>query len=111
MGVQLINANDFMDAFVSRLKAEGLVLASASELEAAKQLRLRERQRVLMRRKAISFADAVDAQLVSVKTRSGLVEWVKSGKLTEMVDCYQEPKGKKQWMILTAAVRRLGYTE
>ncbi len=100
-----ISISDFMQ----HLRENGLVIASAAELEASRLVALREAQRKLMRKTAISFADVIKAGFVpGITTNQGLIHWVKAGKFLKG-ETYQEKNSR--WMVLTSALRRLGYAE
>lgn len=97
-----IDANEFMET----LLAKGLVIVSVKELEASKAI---DRNR-LMRRKSLSLSEIVRANLLPLKTAKGVNDWIISGKIKEG-EWYQEASGYKRVMVLTAAIKRLGYGE
>lgn len=97
-----IDANDFIET----LKAQGLVIVSAKEFEANKDI---ERNR-LMRRKSLSLSEIVKAKLLPLQTVKGVRGWILSGKIKEN-EYYQEASGYKRVMVLTSAIKRLGYGE
>ena len=95
-----IDANDFIET----LLVKGLVIVSVKEFEAGKEL---QRNR-LMRRKALSLSEIVKAKLLPLATVKGVNGWILSGKIKEG-EWYQESSGYKKVMVLTAAIKRLGY--
>ena len=97
-----IDANEFMET----LLAKGLVIVSVKELEASKAI---DRNR-LMRRKSLSLSEIVRADLLPLKTPKGVNDWIISGKIKEG-EWYQEASGYKRVMVLTQAIKRLGYGE
>lgn len=97
-----IDANEFMET----LLAKGLVIVSAKDLVANKEI---DRNR-LMRRKALSLSEIVRAELLPLKTVKGVMDWIHSGKI-KPGEWYQEKSGYKRVMVLTAAIKRLGYAE
>jgi hypothetical protein len=95
--------------FMAHLRSEGLVIVSAAELEASRLLAERESQRKLMRKKAIAFAEVIKAGFIpGITTNQGLVHWVNSGRIN-LGEAYKETNGR--WMLMTSALRRLGYAE
>lgn len=95
-----INANDFIET----LKSQGLVIVSVKDFEASKDV---ERNR-LMRRKALSLREIVRAKLLPLQTVKGVKDWILSEKIKKN-EWYQEASGYKRVMILTSAIKRLGY--
>jgi hypothetical protein len=98
----LIDANEFLET----LMAKGLMIVSVKEFEASKDI---ERQR-MMRKKALTLTEIVRCGLLPVKTSKGVNDWILNGKI-KPGEYYQESKGYKRIMILTAAIKRLGYAE
>jgi hypothetical protein len=97
-----INANDFIET----LKSHGLVIVSIREFEAGKDL-LRKK---LMRRKALSLKEIADNKLLPVKDKKTVNDWILNGKI-KPTETYQEANGCKRIMVLTSAIRRLGYED
>ena len=97
-----IDANEFMET----LLAKGLVIVSVKELQASKEI---DRNR-LMRRKALSLSEIVRANLLPLKTVKGIADWIRTGKI-KPGETYQEKSGYKRVMVLTSAIKRLGYGE
>lgn len=97
-----IDANDFIET----LLAKGLVIVSVKEFEAGKDIERRK----LMRRKSLSLTEIVRAKLLPLATVKGVMDWIHSGKIKEG-EWYQEASGYKKVMVLTAAIKRLGYDE
>lgn len=95
-----IDANEFLET----LQAKGLVIVSAKELQANKEI---DRNR-LMRRKALSLSEIVRAELLPLKTVKGVMDWIAKGKI-KPGETYQEASGYKRVMVLTSAIKRLGY--
>jgi len=98
----LIDAHEFMETLI----AKGLMIVSVKEFEAGKQI---ERNR-MMRKKALTLTEIVRMRLLPVKTSKGVNDWILNGKI-KTGEWYQESKGYKRIMILTAAIKRLGYVE
>lgn len=101
-------APKFIDAneFIETLKSHGLVIVSVNEFEAGKA----EIRRRLMRKKALSLKEIVDHKLLPVKSKKGVNDWILSGKI-KPTETYQEQSGKKTVMVLTSAIKRLGYVD
>lgn len=99
-GANYISAFEFMEM----LKAEGLVIVSLSDL----QISTSQLQSKLMKRKSISLTDIINSKLLPLKSSKGIIDWIKSGKIKEG-EWYQESSGKKRIMIMTLAIKRLGW--
>lgn len=99
---QYIDAFDFM----KMLKSNNLIIVSASEFEANNQI-LRKK---LMKRKAISCSEIVKAGFFPIKSSKTVLDWCQNGKI-KPTEFYQEETGKNRIMILTQAIKRLGYDE
>jgi hypothetical protein len=97
-----INANDFIET----LKSHGLVIVSIREFEAGKDL-IRKR---LMKRKALSLKEIADHKLLPVNAKKTVNDWIINGKI-KPTETYQEASGKRRVMVLTSAIRRLGYED
>ena len=97
-----INANDFIET----LKSHGLVIVSIHEFEAGKDA-VRKR---LMRRKSLSLKEIADHKLLPVKNKKTVNDWIINGTI-KPTETYQEATGRKRVMVLTAAIRRLGYED
>ena len=100
--INYINANDFIET----LKSQGLVIVSIHEFEAGKEL---ARKR-LMRRKALTLKEIADHKLLPVKNKKTVNDWIVNGKI-KPTETYQEKAGQKRVMVLTIAIRRLGYED
>jgi hypothetical protein len=100
--INYINANDFMET----LRANGLVIVSVAEYEATKDM---ARKR-LMKRKALSLKEIADHNLLAMKSKKGVNYWILNGKI-KPTETYTEASGKKRVMVLTSAIRRLGYED
>lgn len=100
--INYINATEFIET----LKAQGLVIVSSHEYEATKDL---TRKR-LMRRKALSLKEIADHRLLPVKDKKTVKDWILNGKI-KPAESYQEQSGRKRIMVLTLAIRRLGYED
>lgn len=98
--ITYIDAADFLET----LKAQGLVIVSVHEYEATKDL---ARKR-LMRRKALTLKEIADYQLLPVKNKKTVNDWILNGKI-KAAEWYQENSGQKRVMVLTIAIKRLGY--
>lgn len=99
---RFIDVNEFMEM----LKANSLIIVSASEFEASKQIQRRK----LIKRKSLSISEIVKAGFFQIKNSKTLIDWCQSGKIKEN-EWYQETTGKKKVMILTSAIKRLGCDE
>jgi hypothetical protein len=97
-----INANDFIDS----LHSKGLIIVSAREYEATKDI---DRRRV-MKKKAITLKEIIDFKLLPVKSKKGVENWIKLGKI-KSTETYREATGNNRIMVLTSAIRRLGYED
>ena len=97
-----INANDFIET----LKSHGLVIVSIHEFEAGKDL-VRKK---LMRRKSLSLKEIADHELLPVKNKKTVNDWIINGTIRP-TEAYQEVNGRKRVMVLTSAIRRLGYED
>jgi len=98
--INYIDADDFIET----LKSKGLVIVSVKDFEASKDI---ERNR-LMRRKSLSLREIVRAKLLPLQTVKGVKDWILSEKIKKN-EWYQEASGYKRVMILTSAIKRLGY--
>jgi hypothetical protein len=98
----LIDANEFIENLI----AKGLVIVSVKEFEATKDI---ERRRA-MRKTALTLTEIVRLGLLPIKTSKGVNDWILNGKI-KPGEFYQESKGYKRIMVLTAAIKRLGYVE
>ena len=101
---QYINAAEFMQ----HLKENNLYIVHGDELAQNRLAEQREKQRRLMKKLAISFADAIAAGFFPVKTSQGLRHWNKQGKFLKG-EVYKAKNG--HWMIMASAIKRLGYAE
>jgi hypothetical protein len=97
-----INAYEFIET----LKERGLVIVSVNEFEAGKAL-VRKK---LMKRTALSLTEIVKNGLLPVGTTKAVIDWTISGKIKKD-EWYQEQNGRKRIMVLTAAIKRLGYVD
>ncbi|MCG9792511.1 hypothetical protein [Flavobacterium algicola] len=98
--INYINATEFLET----LKDRGLVIVSAKDFEASKEI---QRKR-LMKRKSLSLVEIVGCSLLPLTSKKGVNDWILSGKIKED-EWYQEQTGRKRVMILTKAIKRLGY--
>jgi hypothetical protein len=98
--VKYINASEFIEMFQVR----GLVIVSVNEYEAIKEMKRKK----LMKRKALSLSEIADNNLLPVTSKKGVNDWIIAGKI-KPDETYREESGKKRVMILTSAIRRLGY--
>ncbi|SHG28508.1 hypothetical protein [Flavobacterium johnsoniae] len=100
--IQYINANEFIE----QLKSKGLVIVSINEYESAKEIKRKK----LMKRKALSLAEIAENNLLPVTTKKGVNDWIISGKI-KPEETYRENSGKGRVMVLTCAIKRLGYVD
>lgn len=98
----LIDANEFMETLISK----GLMIVSVKDFEASKEIERRK----MMRKRALTLTEIVRLGLLPVKTTKGVNDWILSGKI-KPTEWYQESKGYKRILVLTAAIKRLGYVE
>jgi len=101
---QLINIAEF----VSYLKSEGLVIVRGDELVNQQASALRLLQRKYMKKDSLTFKQVIDAQLLPVKAKKTIQRWYDEGKIKKG-EVISTSKGVR--MIMTSAIRRLGYTE
>ena len=99
---KLVDINDFM----SVLQERGLLIVSAAEFEVGKNLKRKQ----LMKRKALSLKEIIDHKLLPIGSKEGLNKWVRNGKI-KPDETYVESEGMKRIMILTSAIKRLGYED
>lgn len=97
-----VDVNEFMEM----LKANDLLIVSAGEFQLNKNIKKHN----LMKRKAISCAEIVSAQLLPLSTNKSVIDWIKNGKINAN-EWYKEKTGKQKVMILTSAIKRLGYAD
>jgi len=93
-----INATDFIET----LKAQGLVIVSMAEHEAAKDY---AQQRAL-RKKSLSTKEISDLELLGKINKKTVQRWIDSGKI-KSTEWYPESGPMKRIMILTTAIKRL----
>lgn len=98
--VKYIDANEFIET----LKSHGLVIVSVREYEATKDVFRKK----LMRRTALSLSEIADNNLLPLRNKKGVNDWILSGKI-KPAETYREESGKKRVMVLTSAIKRLGY--
>lgn len=91
-----------IDDFLDYLKKNDLVIVSASEFQANKQIELSALRGRLMKKRAIRISDIVKAQLLPYKSKTSVDRWVKN-KLTENIHWYRDKAGRI--MVLTEAVK------
>lgn len=105
MGVpQYIEVNQFMQM----LKRKDLVIVSRSELLADKDAELMRLRRDSLKKKSLTFKQVLDLKLLPIKSKQGLQNWINEGTILPG-EVYETKKGIR--MILTAALKRLGYIE
>lgn len=100
--ISYINANEFIET----LKLQGLVLVSIHELELSKEFSRKH----LMRRKSLSLQEIAENRLLPVKDKKTVNDWILNGKI-KPTETYRESGGKNRIMVLTSAIRRLGYED
>lgn len=98
--VKYINASEFIEM----LQVRGLVIVSVDEYEAVKEMKRKK----LMKRKALSLSEIAENNLLPVSSKKGVNDWILSGKI-KPDETYREEAGKKRVMVLTSAIKRLGY--
>lgn len=97
-----INADEFLES----LKLKGLVIVSAREYEATKDI---DRRR-MMKKKALTLKEIVDFKLLPVRSKKGVESWIHRGKI-KPDEVIRESTGKQRFLVLTSAIRRLGYED
>lgn len=90
--------------FMNFLKQNDLVIVSASEFQANKQVELSVLRSRLLKKKAVTVSQIVQAQLLPYSTKQGVRHWMEKN-LKEGVHWYQEVKGQKRIMILIEALK------
>lgn len=98
----LVDVNEFMEM----LKANDLLIVSAGEFQLNKNIKKHN----LMKRKALSCAEIVSAQLLPLTTNKSIIDWINNGKIKSN-EWYKEKTGRHKIMIMTSAIKRLGYAE
>ena len=98
--IKYINASEFKEV----LQVRGLVIVSVDEYEAVKEMKRKK----LMKRKSLSLSEIADNNLIPVTSKKGVNDWIIAGKI-KPDETYREESGKKRVMVLTSAIRRLGY--
>lgn len=91
--------------FMRFLQKNDLVIVSASEFQANKEIELNALRARLLKKKAVSVSDVVKAKLLPYSTTQGVRHWM-SRKLEKNVHWYQENTGKKRIMLLTEVVKK-----
>lgn len=102
MSIKYINAAEFIET----LKSQGLVIVSVYEYEATKDMRRKK----LMRRKSLSLNEIAENNLLPIGSKKGINDWIIAGKI-KPEETYREESGKKRVMVLTSAIKRLGYED
>jgi hypothetical protein len=97
-----INANDFIES----LHSKGLIIVSAREFEASKDI---DRRRI-MKKKSLTLKEIVDFKLLGLKSKKGVESWINRGKI-KPDETLREATGKRRILVLTSAIRRLGYED
>lgn len=92
--------------FIETLKLHGLVIVSVKEFEAGKDM-VRKK---LLRRRSLSLKEIADNNLLPLSNKKTVNDWILSGKI-KPDETYREETGKKRVMVLTSAIKRLGYGE
>lgn len=89
---------------VKYLEDNDLLIVSASEFQANKEIELNALRARLLRKKALCVSDIVKAKLLPYTSSQGVRHWIEK-KLKKDVHYYQEVSGKKRIMILTDVVK------
>lgn len=95
-----------MDELVDFLRSNSLIIVSSAEFEANNLIKRKK----LMKRKSLSLKEIIDAKFFPIKDTQTLIAWCENGKI-KPDEWYQETNGRKQVMILTQAIKRLGYDD
>lgn len=91
--------------FMNFLKANDLVIVSASEFQANRQIELNALRARLLKKRALSINDIVQAKLLPYSTKQGVRHWMDKN-LKQNEHWYQEAKGQKRIMILTEVIKK-----
>lgn len=97
---QYIHAADFMNM----LRSEGLVIVSIKDYESGKEMHRRK----LLKRKSLTIKEIVDHHLLPLESKTGVEHWITQGKILPE-EVYYEKNNRR--MILTSAIKRLGYAD
>jgi dephospho-CoA kinase len=100
--ISFINANEFIET----LKLQGLVIVSVKDLEFSKEMKIKR----LMRRNSLSLQEIAENNLLPLKDKKSVNDWILRGKI-KPTETYREAGGKRRVMVLTSAIRRLGYED
>lgn len=90
--------------FMNFLKQNDLVIVSASEFQANKQIELNALRARLLKKRAVSINEIVQAKLLPYSTKQGVRHWMDKN-LKQNEHWYQETKGKNRIMILTEKLK------
>jgi len=104
MSLGTIDAAEFMN----HLKKHDLVIVSRSELLDSDVLKIKLGRCDAMNRKAVTFKEIIDLQLLPLTSKNGIQSWIDNGKI-KVTEVFTERSGKKRRMIMTSAIIRLGY--
>lgn len=99
--MKVIEINEFMRF----LQKNDLVIVSAAEFQANKQIELNALRAKLLKKKAICISDIVKAELLPYSTTQGVRHWL-DRQLTKNVHYYQESSGKRRIMVLTEVLKK-----
>ena len=97
-----INANDF----ITMLETRGLVIISKVDFELGKQIARKN----IMKRNSLTVKQIVDHELLPLKSKKGVMDWIANGKIHES-EVIREIGNKNMIRVLTSAIKRLGYAE
>lgn len=99
--MKVVEINEFM----KYLKANDLVIVSASEFQANKQIELNILRDQLLKKPSVCLHDIVRAKLLPYTTKQGIKHAIDRGDF-KPGEWYQETKGKKRIMIMVEAIKK-----
>jgi hypothetical protein len=99
---QLIKASEF----AKYLKNEGLVIVSKSELERISGIRIAQKRNDLLKRTFLTLREILSLDLLPVKSKTTLERWIQNGTFLKSEVSKND---KEQTIVLTSALKRLGY--
>ena len=98
----LINVSEFMD----HLKANDLVIVSRKDLLLHTVTKRELLRKDLLKRKWLTLREIIEAELLPLKTKQGIRDWITSGKI-KAAEVMKNSQGSL--LISFSAIERLGY--
>jgi len=93
---------------VAFLETKGLAIVPKGMIEDVNERRLNRQRKTLMANKAVTLKEIIDARLLPLQSKQGVRSWIESGKILP-TETYVNENGLV--MVMTAAIKRLGYAE